>query len=55
MLKSVIDVTGVAFLKIGQDQAGNFDLQLTSDYSQRLSDGDTNFYSGDPFVYKKKV
>ena len=32
MLKSVIDVSSVAFLKIGQDQAGAFDLQLTSDY-----------------------
>lgn len=54
MLKAVVDVAPIAFLKVGQDQGGAFDLTLTSDYSQRLVDGDESPYSSDPFKYKVK-
>ena len=36
MLKSLIDVAPIAFLKVGQDQAGAFDFSITSDYSAKL-------------------
>ena len=45
MLKSIIDVAPIAFLKVGQDQAGAFDFTLMSDYSSKLNDGDINMYN----------
>jgi hypothetical protein len=45
MLKSVIDVAPIAFLKVGQDQGGAFDFTLTSDYTAKLRDGDVNAYN----------
>ena len=52
MLKSVIDVAPIAFLKVGQDQAGAFDFALTSDYSDPFVSGDVNMYTDDPFEYE---
>jgi len=45
MLKSIIDVAPIAFLKVGQDQAGAFDFTLMSDYSAKLVAGDVNVYN----------
>lgn len=53
MLKSIIDVAPIAFLKVGQDQAGAFDFSITSDYSDPIFDGDINIYEGDPFKYEE--
>lgn len=51
MLKSLVDVAPIAFLKVGQDQAGLFDIQLASDYSEPFVNGNTNLYTEDPFDY----
>ena len=44
MMKSSVDIAPIAFLKVSQDQAGSFDYILTSSYSERVEDGDTNMY-----------
>ena len=48
-LKSVIDIIPIAFLKVGQDQAGSIDISLSSSYPFVLKDGDLNFYMQGPF------
>lgn len=54
MLKALVDIAPIAFLKVGQDQVGIFDFQITSDYGEPFVDGDTSLYMGDPFAYKKE-
>ena len=55
MLKSLIDVAPIAFLKVGQDQAGAFDFTITSDYSSKLEAGDVNLYNlTDTDLFKEK-
>ena len=49
ILKSVVDVAPIAFLKVGQDQASLFDFQISSDYDEPYEDGDVNLYTSDPF------
>lgn len=51
LLKSVVDVAPIAFLKVGQDQAGIFDFQVTSDFDEPYVDGDVSLYATDPFTY----
>lgn len=53
LLKSIVDVAPIAFLKVGQDQAGIFDFQLASDYNEPYVDGDVNPFTTDPFEYVK--
>jgi hypothetical protein len=55
LLKSIVDVAPIAFLKVGQDQAGVFDFQITSDYAEPYVDGDVNQYASDPFEYAVKT
>lgn len=43
-LKSLIDVAPVAFLKVGQGQAGAVDITLVSDYPSFLKNADYNEY-----------
>lgn len=45
MMKSIIDIVPVAFLKVGQDTGGTFDFDLRSDYSKRIRNGDVNAYN----------
>lgn len=54
LLKSIVDVAPIAFLKVGQDQSGVFDFQITSDYEEPYIDGDVNMYTADPFEYPKE-
>jgi len=55
MLKSLIDVAPIAYLKVGQDQAGAFDFTITSDYSSKLEAGDVNLYNlTDADLFKEK-
>jgi hypothetical protein len=54
MLKSIVDVAPIAFLKVGQDQAGAFDFALTSDYSDPYVSGDVNMYTDVPFEFEEE-
>ena len=50
MLKSVVDSSPIIFVKIGQEQAGAIDYQLTSPtYGNQYSVADMNQYSINPF------
>ena len=49
LLMSIVDVSPIAFLKLAQNQAGNFDFSLTSDFGAMVSEGNMNLYSVDPF------
>lgn len=49
MLESVIAVTPILFVKLGQEESGAVDFQLKFEFSERVS-GDVNFYNVDPFV-----
>lgn len=53
MLRSVVDKVSVAFLKVAQDQAGIFDVTLTTETGGGSIDGDIDLYTSDPFEYKK--
>lgn len=55
MLKSLIDVSPIAFLKVGQDQVGLFDYVITSNYGDPFEDGDVSSYDTDPFSYNNKI
>ena len=48
-LKSLIDVAPIAFLKVGQDQAGAIDFSLKSDFANPIINGDENYYLIDAF------
>jgi hypothetical protein len=51
MLKSLVDVAPIAFLKVGQDQAGAIDFKITSDFQNKFVNGDLNVYAtDDPFA-----
>lgn len=41
VLKSVIDVAPIAFVKVAQDQASIFDFAIESSVSENFIDGDT--------------
>ena len=49
MMKSVTDVMPVAFLKLSQDQAGGFDIRITSSAESMLLNGDINHHHVGPF------
>jgi hypothetical protein len=50
MLKSLVDVTPIIFVKIGQDQVGTVDFRLiTASPKTALSDANRNFYATDPW------
>lgn len=51
MLKAVVDVSPIAFLKLAQNQGGNFDFQMVSSAGNMLSPGDLNYYGVDPFEW----
>lgn len=40
MVKAVLDVSPLVFLRMSQNNAGNFDFVLTSDYGEALVNGD---------------
>lgn len=48
MLESIVAVTPILFVKMGQDNAGAIDVKLTYKKSG-LVNGNTNFYNIDPF------
>ena len=51
MLKSLVDVAPIAFLKVGQDQVGAIDFKITSDYQNKFINADVNMYAeDDPFA-----
>ncbi len=47
MLQSVVDIAPVAFVKLGQDSAGQVDYKLAPDYTFSI-DGNVNYYNEDP-------
>ena len=49
MLKSVIQITPILFVKLGQQEAGAIDFQIISSQSKYLIDANVNFYAVDPF------
>jgi len=49
MLESVVSVTPILFVKLGQEEAGAIDFKLTYKSSNLVS-GDVNFYAVDPFA-----
>ena len=49
LLKSVIDISPIAFLKVGQDQAGAIDITLSSDAPEFFMAGDLNYYKIGPW------
>jgi hypothetical protein len=49
MMVSVTDITPILFVKMGQENAGAIDMQLTFMQSNLVS-GDVNFYTVDPFA-----
>ena len=50
MLKSVVDSSPIIFVKIGQEQAGAIDYQLTSPtWGNQYTVGDVNQYAINPF------
>ena len=50
MLKSVVDVSPIIFVKIGQDQVGAIDYTMTSPSGGTAElDGNINWYAIDPF------
>ena len=48
-LKSLIDISPIAFLKVGQDQAGAIDLELSSSAPYFYAPGDVNYYAAGPW------
>ena len=50
MLQSVVDCAPILFVKIGQDEAGGFDIKVTrKSPKQQVSTGNMNYYGLDPF------
>jgi len=49
MLESVISITPILFVKMGQEEAGAIDFKITYTASNLVS-GDVNFYSVSPFA-----
>jgi len=49
MLESVISITPILFVQMGQEEAGAIDFKMTYSPSNLVS-GDVNFYAVDPFV-----
>lgn len=52
LLKSMVDVAPIAFLKVGQDQGGKMDFTITSNFGDPSINGDINMYSQDYFEYE---
>lgn len=48
MLESVVSITPILFVKIGQETAGAIDFKLTYSPSN-LVNGNVNFYATNPF------
>ena len=48
MLKSVVSVAPVIFVKIGQESTGAIDFQLTFS-GNPVTNGNVNYYAIDPF------
>ena len=51
ILRAVVDLSPIVFLKLVKDQAGGFDFQLTSTIGKPFVDGDVNTHFADPFDY----
>lgn len=49
MLESVIAITPILFVQMGQEEAGAIDFKMTYSSSNLVS-GDVNFYAVDPFT-----
>jgi len=54
MLESVISITPILFVQMGQEEAGAIDFRLTYDASSLVS-GDVNFYAVNPFTLNYTV
>ena len=54
MLESVISITPILFVKMGQDSASAIDFKLTYTSSNLVS-GDVNFYNVSPFMLNNTV
>lgn len=52
-MQSLLEVAPIAFLKVGQDAAGGFDFQISSDQGDPFEDGNINKYFQDPFTHKQ--
>ncbi len=51
-MKSVIDISPIVFLNVGQEQAGIFDFEIQASQNyDNLIKGDKNPYNNDPFFY----
>ena len=60
MLQSVVDCAPILFVKIGQDEAGSFDIKVTrKSPNLQVSTGNMNYYALDPnygpFEWRKPV
>lgn len=49
MLESVISITPILFVQMGQEEAGAIDFKMTYS-SSNLINGDVNFYAANPFT-----
>jgi hypothetical protein len=52
MLKSVVSITPILFVKLGQVEAGAIDFMIKPYLSKHLTDGNVNWYSVDPFQFE---
>jgi hypothetical protein len=52
MLKSVVSITPILFVKLGQVEAGAIDFMIKPSLTKHLTDGNTNWYAVDPFEFE---